>query len=112
MEEKTLIVEDLCAGFPTLQGEARALDHVSLEVSKGKITGLVGESGCGKSMTARAVMNLIKFPGRVTGGRILLEGRDLGSMGKKERRMLQGNEISMIFQDPMTSLNPVMKVGK
>ena len=112
MEEKTLIVEDLCAGFPTLQGEARALDHVSLVVSKGKITGLVGESGCGKSMTARAVMNLIKFPGRVTGGRILLEGRDLGSMGKKERRMLQGNEISMIFQDPMTSLNPVMKVGK
>ena len=112
MEEKTLIVEDLCAGFPTLRGEVCVLDHVSLEVAKGKITGLVGESGCGKSMTARAVMNLIRFPGRVTGGRILLEGQDLGSMGKKERRMLQGQEISMIFQDPMTSLNPVMKVGK
>ena len=112
MEEKTLILEDLCAGFRTARGEIRAADHVSLEVPKGKITGLVGESGCGKSVTARAVMNLIRFPGRVTGGRILLEGRDLAQMKKKERRMLQGREISMIFQDPMTSLNPVMKVGK
>ena len=112
MEEKTLIIEDLCAGFRTARGEIRAADHVSLAVPKGKITGLVGESGCGKSVTARAVMNLIRFPGRVTGGRILLEGRDLAQMKKKERRMLQGREISMIFQDPMTSLNPVMKVGK
>ena len=112
MEEKTLILEDLCAGFRTARGEIRAADHVSLEVPKGKIMGLVGESGCGKSVTARAVMNLIRFPGRVTGGRILLEGRDLAQMKKKERRMLQGREISMIFQDPMTSLNPVMKVGK
>lgn len=112
MEEKTLILEDLCAGFRTAWGEIRAADHVSLAVPKGKITGLVGESGCGKSVTARAVMNLIRFPGRVTGGRILLEGRDLAQMKKKERRMLQGREISMIFQDPMTSLNPVMKVGK
>ena len=112
MEEKTLIVEDLCAGFPAPRGEVRAVNHVSLEVPKGSITGLVGESGCGKSMTARAIMNLIKFPGRVTGGRILLEGRDLTQMKKKERRMLMGSEISMIFQDPMSSLNPVMKVGK
>ena len=112
MEEKTLIVEDLCAGFPAARGEIRAADHVSLEAEKGKITGLVGESGCGKSMTARAVMNLIRYPGRITGGRILLEGRDLTLMQKKERRMLMGSEISMIFQDPMSSLNPVMKVGK
>lgn len=112
MEEKTLITEDLCAGFPTRKGEVRAVDHVSLEVLKGKITGLVGESGCGKSMTARAVMDLIKYPGRITGGKILLEGRDLIRMKKKERRMLQGREIAMIFQDPMTSLNPVMKAGK
>ena len=88
------------------------MDHVDLRVPKGKITGLVGESGCGKSMTARAIMDLIKAPGKVTGGRILLEGRDLTRMTKKERRMLQGREISMIFQDPMTSLNPVMKAGK
>ena len=112
MAEKTLVIEDLCAGFPTRKGEIRAVDHVSLEVPKGKITGLVGESGCGKSMTARAVMDLIKPPGRVTGGRILLEGRDLTRMKKKERRMLQGSEVSMIFQDPMTSLNPVIKVGR
>ena len=112
MEEMTLITEDLSAAFFTLRGEIRAVDHVDLRVPKGKITGLVGESGCGKSMTARAIMNLIKAPGKVTGGRILLEGRDLTRMTKKERRMLQGREISMIFQDPMTSLNPVMKAGK
>ena len=112
MEEKTLVIEDLCAGFPTLRGEVRAADHVSLEVPKGKITGLVGESGCGKSVTARAVMDLIRDPGRVTGGRILLDGRDLTQMKKKERRALQGRELAMIFQDPMTSLNPVMKAGK
>ena len=112
MEEMTLITEDLSAAFFTLRGEIRAVDHVDLRVPKGKITGLVGESGCGKSMTARAIMDLIKAPGKVTGGRILLEGRDLTRMTKKERRMLQGRDISMIFQDPMTSLNPVMKVGK
>ena len=112
MEEMTLITEDLSAAFFTLRGEIRAVDHVDLRVPKGKITGLVGESGCGKSMTARAIMDLIKAPGKVTGGRILLEGRDLTRMTKKERRMLQGREISMIFQDPMTSLNPVMKAGK
>ena len=112
MEEMTLITEDLSAAFFTLRGEIRAVDHVDLRVPKGKITGLVGESGCGKSMTARAIMDLIKAPGKMTGGRILLEGRDLTRMTKKERRMLQGLEISMIFQDPMTSLNPVMKAGK
>ena len=80
-QEKTLVIEGLCAGFPARRGEVRVLDHVSLSVPKGKITGLVGESGCGKCMTARAVM-------------------------------LQGREMAMIFQDPMSSLNPVMKVGK
>ena len=112
MEEMTLIVEDLCAGFPTRRGEAKAVDHVSLQAPRGKITGLVGESGCGKSMTARALMDLIPSPGRVTGGRIWLEGQELTKMGKEARRALNGREISMIFQDPMTSLNPVMKVGK
>ena len=112
MEEKVLTIEDLSAVFPTAKGEIRAADHVSLAARKGKITGLVGESGCGKSVTARAVMDLIRKPGRVTGGRILLDGRDLTGMRKKERRALRGREISMIFQDPMTSLNPVMKTGK
>ena len=112
MDEKLLEIEDLCVEFPTEKGKIRPVDRVSLEIRKGTITGLVGESGCGKSMTARAVMNLIKKPGKMTGGRILLEGRDLGQMGAKERRLLQGREISMIFQDPMSSLNPVMKAGK
>ena len=83
IQKEVLILDGLCAGFPARRGEVRVLDHVSLSVPKGKITGLVGESGCGKSMTARAVMNLIRHPGRVTGGRILLEGRDLLSMRKK-----------------------------
>ena len=112
MDEKLLVIEELCVDFPTEKGPIRPVDSVSLEIRKGAITGLVGESGCGKSMTARAVMNLIKKPGKMTGGRILLEGKDLGRMPSKERRMLQGREISMIFQDPMSSLNPVMKVGK
>ena len=112
MDEKLLVIEELCVDFPTEKGPIRPVDRVSLEIRKGAITGLVGESGCGKSMTARAVMNLIKKPGKMTGGRILLEGKDLGRMPSKERRMLQGREISMIFQDPMSSLNPVMKVGK
>ena len=112
MEEKVLMIEELSVVFPTLKGEIRAADHVSLAVPKGKITGLVGESGCGKSVTARAVMDLIRTPGRVTGGQIWLDGRNLTGMRKKERRMLRGRELSMIFQDPMTSLNPVMKAGK
>jgi oligopeptide/dipeptide ABC transporter ATP-binding protein len=112
MDEKLLVIEELCVDFPTEKGTIRPVNRVSLEIRKGAITGLVGESGCGKSMTARAVMNLIKKPGKMTSGRIWLEGRDLGQMAAKERRMLQGKEISMIFQDPMSSLNPVMKVGK
>ena len=112
MEEKVLMIEELSVVFPTRKGEIRAADHVSLAVQKGKITGLVGESGCGKSVTARAVMDLIRTPGRVTGGQIWLDGRNLTGMRKKERRMLRGRELSMIFQDPMTSLNPVMKAGK
>ncbi len=107
-----LEVRHLCAGFPTLKGEAVAVNDVSLTVPEGKIVGLVGESGCGKSMTARAVMGLIRYPGRVISGSILLDGRELVGMPKKEKRALRGSEMSMIFQEPMTSLNPVMKVGR
>ena len=112
MEETILKTEDLCAGFPGRRGEIRAVDHVSLEVKRGRITALVGESGCGKSMTARAVMNLMRYPGRVTGGRVLLDGQDLTKMKRRERRALMGSRMSMIFQDPMTSLNPVVRIGK
>lgn len=112
MEEKTLEVRGLTVCFQTAKGTIRPVNDVSLEVPKGSITGIVGESGCGKSMTARAVMGLVRFPGKVTGGSVLLDGREIGSLPEKERRKLRGSEISMIFQEPMTSLNPVMRVGK
>ena len=112
MEMKTLEVNHLCTSFFTQKGEVKAVNDVSIEVPSGKIVGIVGESGCGKSMTARSVMGLVKYPGRVTGGQILLDGRDITSLPDKERSRIRGSEISMIFQEPMTSLNPVMKAGK
>ena len=108
----TLQVEHLCASFPTQKGVARAVNDVSLEVPAGSIVGIVGESGCGKSMTARAIMGLLKYPGRVESGTIRLEGKDITALSERERCAIRGNEISMIFQEPMTSLNPVMKVGR
>ncbi|MCR4877610.1 MAG: ABC transporter ATP-binding protein [Clostridiales bacterium] len=112
MEGKTLEVRSLTVCFRTEKGVIRPVDDVSLEVPAGHIVGIVGESGCGKSMTARAIMGLLRFPGRITGGSVLLEGREITAMPEKERRKLRGAEISMIFQEPMTSLNPVVKVGK
>ena len=112
MEGKTLEVRGLTVCFRTDRGVIRPVDDVSLEVPAGHIVGIVGESGCGKSMTARAIMGLLRFPGRITGGSVLLEGREITAMPEKERRKLRGAEISMIFQEPMTSLNPVIKVGK
>ena len=112
MEGKTLEVRGLTVCFRTEKGVIHPVDDVSLEVPAGHIVGIVGESGCGKSMTARAIMGLLRFPGRITGGSVLLEGREITAMPEKERRKLRGAEISMIFQEPMTSLNPVVKVGK
>ncbi len=112
MAQKTLEIRHLNTSFFTQKGEIPALRDVSLEVLPGQITGIVGESGCGKSVTARSVMGLVKYPGRVVSGEILLEGRDVVNIPEKERCFLRGSEISMIFQEPMTSLNPVMKVGK
>ncbi|MBQ6322631.1 MAG: ABC transporter ATP-binding protein [Lachnospiraceae bacterium] len=112
MEQKTLEVNHLCVSFFTQKGEVKAVNDVSLEVPAGKIVGIVGESGCGKSMTARAVMGLIKHPGKITGGSILLSGREMTTLSKKELCAMRGQEVSMVFQEPMTSLNPVMKVGR
>ena len=112
MEEKTLEVRGLTVCFQTAKGTIRPVDDVSLEVPKGSIVGIVGESGCGKSMTARAVMGLVRYPGRVACGSVLLDGREITALPERERRKLRGSEISMIFQEPMTSLNPVMRVGK
>ncbi len=112
MDAKTLEVRHLNTSFFTDQGEVRAVSDVSLDVYPGQITGIVGESGCGKSMTARSVIGLVHYPGKVVSGEILLEGQSVRGLSQKEQCSLRGNEISMIFQEPMTSLNPVMKVGK
>jgi peptide/nickel transport system ATP-binding protein len=105
-------VQGLGVEFRTRRGVARVLDDVGFELQRGQTLGVVGESGCGKSVTALAVMRLISQPpGRITGGRVLFDGRDLLSLPDDEMRRVRGNRISMIFQEPMTSLNPAYTVG-
>ena len=111
-EAITLSVRDLSTSFFSEKGEVKAVDHVSFDVPHGSIVGLVGESGCGKSMTARSIMKLLKYPGKIVGGEILLEGRNLVPLSERDMSLVRGEEIAMIFQEPMTSLNPVVPVGK
>ena len=107
-----LEIRGLNSYFFTEKGVAPAVDGLDLDIPKGKIIGLVGESGCGKSMTAKSIMGLLKYPGRVAGGSIRFEDQDLTRLSDKELRKICGNDISMIFQEPITSLNPVLKVGR
>ncbi len=108
-----LEVSDLGTWFYTRQGIVKAVDGVDFEVAAGETLAIVGESGCGKSMTALSLMRLIpEPPGRIVSGSIRLAGRDLLKISEEEMRSVRGNEISMIFQEPMTSLNPVMTIGK
>ena len=107
-----LEIRGLNSYFFTEKGVAPAVDGLDLDIPKGKIIGLVGESGCGKSMTDKSIMGLLKYPGRVAGGSIRFEDQDLTRLSDKELRKICGNDISMIFQEPMTSLNPVLKVGR
>ena len=111
-EQNVLEIKELKSYFYTEKGVARAVDGVNITIPKGKIIGLVGESGCGKSLTARSIMGLLKYPGKIAGGSILFEGKDLTKLPERELRKICGNDISMIFQEPMTSLNPVLKVGR
>jgi oligopeptide/dipeptide ABC transporter ATP-binding protein len=107
-----LRVNNLRTSFFTSDGEVRAVDGVNFDIEDGKTVGLVGESGCGKSVTALSIMQLLpKSTGRILGGEIQFQGRNLASVRQQEMRRIRGNEISMIFQEPMTSLNPVMTVG-
>jgi peptide/nickel transport system ATP-binding protein len=107
-----LQVRNLQTSFFTPEGEVRAIDGVSFEIGEGKTIGLVGESGCGKSVTSLSIMRLIPSPpGKIVGGEILYRDRDLLKLNNEEMRKIRGNEISMIFQEPMTSLNPVFTVG-
>jgi oligopeptide/dipeptide ABC transporter ATP-binding protein len=107
-----LEVKNLQTHFPTRAGLVRAVDDVSFYVDKGELLGVVGESGCGKSITALSIMRLIAPPGKIVGGEILFEGENLLKFSEERMRNLRGDDIAMIFQDPMTSLNPVYKVGE
>ncbi len=112
MNGAILRVRELRTYFHTDQGVARAVDDVSFDVPAGKTLALVGESGCGKSVTAMSVLRLIPTPpGRIEGGEVVFEGRDLLQVPEPEMRTLRGGAISMIFQEPMTSMNPVFRVG-
>ena len=111
-ESVILDIRNLKSHFFTAKGEVPAVDGVSIEVPAGKIIGIVGESGCGKSMTAMSVMGLLRYPGKVVDGTITLDGRDITHLNARELSEVRGNEISMIFQEPMTSLNPVYPVGR
>ncbi len=112
MENKRLIdIQDLRVSFFTPGGEVQAVRGISWSLDEGEAIGIVGESGSGKSVSVYAVMRLLQSPGRVIGGSIQFNGRDILSLSEKEMREIRGNDIAMIFQDPMTSLNPVYTVG-
>ena len=107
-----LEVNHLQTHFPTRAGLVRAVNDVSFYLDRGELLGLVGESGCGKSITALSVMRLIAPPGKIFGGQITFDGKDLLKLSEAEMRAMRGDDIAMIFQDPMTSLNPVYTVGE
>ena len=105
-------IEHLSVEFPTRSGPILPVNDVSLSVERGEVLGIVGESGSGKSVTLRAIVGLIASPGRVVGGVVEIDGADIGRMSPAELRRVRGSTISMIFQDPMASLNPVLTVGE
>ena len=108
-----LEIKDLVVEFATEQGRVRAVDHVSLELEKGRILGIAGESGCGKSVTALSVMRLLPKPvSNIAGGRILYRGQDLLTLPVQQMHRIRGRKIAMIFQEPMTALNPVHTAGR
>jgi peptide/nickel transport system ATP-binding protein len=113
MAEPLLQVRDLITAFDTDAGLIRAVDHVSFDISRGKTLGIVGESGCGKSVTAMSMVRLLPQPaGKILQGEVLFKGKDLTRLRPEEMRKVRGNEIGVIFQEPMTALNPVHRIGK
>ena len=111
--ETLLEIKDLCVEFKTMAGTVHAVDHLSYTLHRGEKLGIVGESGSGKSVSSLAMMQLIPNPpGKVTDGQILYNGKDLVKLSEREMEKIRGNEISMIFQEPMTSLNPIIRCGK
>ncbi|NUU61523.1 ABC transporter ATP-binding protein [Paenibacillus agri] len=112
MTERLLSVEDLKVSFSTRDGENQAVRGVSFHIDAGETVGIVGESGSGKSVTAKAIMSLITPPGKITSRNVNFRGENLLNLSEKQWRKLRGNQIAMVFQDPMTSLNPVKKIGQ
>jgi peptide/nickel transport system ATP-binding protein len=106
-----LSVRDLSVQFPTRRGILTAVDRISFDIAAGEVLGVVGESGAGKSMTGAAVMGLLEPPGRISGGEILLKGQRIDNMPYAELRKIRGRRIGMVFQDPLTSLNPLFRIG-
>ena len=111
MSEKILDIKDERLSFFTPAGEVKALNGVSFTMNQGDVLGVVGESGSGKSVTAYSVMGLTAYPGKLVGGKVWFNGHEIENMKEKDFRKIRGNEVSIIFQDPMTSLNPVYTIG-
>ena len=111
-DEKLLSIENLKVSFKTYMGEVQAVRGVTYSINKGEILAVVGESGCGKSVTAQSILRIVEEPGKITAGSITLDGIDILSLSEKQMRSVRGKDVSMIFQDPMTSLNPTKRVGK
>jgi ABC-type dipeptide/oligopeptide/nickel transport system ATPase component len=110
--EPLLAVEDLRVQFRTARGIVHAVNGVSFDVAPGATLGIVGESGCGKSVTSLALLGILPRSGRVVSGTARFDGRDLLALPERDLRRIRGGEIAMIFQDPMSSLNPVMPIGR
>ena len=111
MNEPLLQVKNLCTSFKVDSGEVRAVNGISFNLDKGKVLGIVGESGSGKSVTAYSILQILTHPGRIVSGSIKLHGQELVGLSDEEMRKIRGNKISIIFQDPMTSLNPTFTIG-
>jgi peptide/nickel transport system ATP-binding protein len=109
---RLLQVQDLVVEFPTRRGTLRALDHISFDIAPGEILGVVGESGAGKSLTGAAIIGLLEPPGRIASGQVVLEGKRIDNLPFERLRHIRGRKIGAIFQDPLTSLNPLYTIGR
>jgi peptide/nickel transport system ATP-binding protein len=112
MSDVLLSVRDMVVDFPTRHGLLRAVDHISFDLSRGEVLGLVGESGAGKSITGAAIIGLIEPLGHISGGTVHLDGSRIDNLGMEEMRRIRGKRVGMVFQDPLTSLNPLYTIAK
>ncbi len=112
MSDPLLQVRDLVVEFPTRRGTLTAVDKVSFDIAPGEVLGVVGESGAGKSLTGTAIINLLEPPGRIGGGEVILQGERIDNLPQEEMRKIRGKRIGMVFQDPLTSLNPLYTIGE